>query len=149
MAGAVLSTAFHVNGPSRGLLFAAGGILIAVPAISGPPLGAWHALGHRAHRAVDWLVIAVLVASPAAPGRSAASIIVLEACAFLLWRLGVITRYEGRPVSPGRPDPGRRERLERSAPQPVDPAVDAAMRRHARAAGLTVGIIRRRRRAGR
>jgi len=109
-------------------------------AISGPPLGAWPVLGRRAHRAADWVAIVALAASPALPGRDAASILAVEAAAVALWRLSSATRFDVAPARVAEP------RGPLPEPAPLDPAVDAAIRRQARVAGLTLGIIRRRRR---
>ena len=170
LAAALVGTAFHVGDKSRWVLIGGAALLVTVAAFSGPPLGAWRAIGRRAHRLVDWLTVILLAASPILPGRGAASILVMEACAVGLWRIGAVTRFD--PIDPESPRSGAvsaamsafsaasAPRPPASSPpsaqpssspsepsRPLDPAVDAAMRRQARAAGLAVGIVRRRRRA--
>ena len=133
-------------------------LVAALAACSDGPLGAWSVLGRHAHRAADWLVMALLAASPLAPGRSAASVIVLEAGALLLWRVSGMTDYDRRGAEAGadgrtapEPFPSAAVPVPASAPPPavppappLDPVTELAVRRQARKAGLAVGILRRR-----
>lgn len=167
MAAALVSTALHVTGRSHWLMLAAGGLLVVLAAASDGPLGAGRLLGRHAHRAADWVVLALLAASPLAPGRDAVSIIVLEACAALLWRLIGMTSYDRRPVAPApsltagppaasassvatpSPPTGAAPASKRAGAAPPGPAAEEAVRRQARKAGLAVGILARRARSAR
>jgi len=149
----------HVSGPSQIFLIVGGAFLVVLAVLSDGPLAAWELLSRRAHRAADWIGIAVLALLPAVPGRTLLSAVLLEFSALAVWRLAASTRFEPRPArarpAPSQPAPSQSvpPRTAPSPPRPprasgaagLPPAADLALRRTARKAGIAAGIVRRRR----
>ena len=140
----------RVEPASAALCAGAGVALVLLAGLSGGRLGFSHVLGHRLHRALDYVAVPVLATSPwwSGVGWSGGGVWVAESLAVALLWLARATAYRPAPV-PEAPvagaDPTPASDTLAGTARAAGRLAGAVGRKGPRAAGLAVGRLKKRR----